>query len=97
MTFVRLPRADRSIEHYEMGPPADLPVRAEGPFDRVAFAAVHVVQDPLAEQDPWLDVAIDWDARSPIAAISGGWASPWPRRWTRPSAAWGSTGRARSS
>ncbi len=62
MTFVRLPRADRSIEHYEMGPPADLPVRAEGPFDRVAFAAVHVVHDPLAEQDPWLDVAIDWDA-----------------------------------
>ena len=27
----------------------------------VAFAAAHVVADPLAECDPWLDAAIDWE------------------------------------
>ena len=35
--------------------------RATPPFPRIAFAAAHVVADPLAEQDPWLDTAIDWD------------------------------------
>jgi len=28
---------------------------------RRAYAAVHVVADPLAEADPWLDCAIDWE------------------------------------
>ena len=27
----------------------------------MALAAAHVVADPLADVDPWLDVAIDWD------------------------------------
>src|SRR5690242_4747366 len=30
-------------------------------FNRVAYAAAHVVADPLADADPWLDTAIDWD------------------------------------
>ena len=32
------------------------------PFNRIAYAAAHVVADPLADSDPWLDAAIDWDA-----------------------------------
>ena len=39
----------------------DFPARASGPFNRVALAAAHVVADPLADVDPWLDVAIDWE------------------------------------
>lgn len=31
-------------------------------WNRIAYAAVHVVADPLAEANPWLDCAIDWDA-----------------------------------
>jgi len=31
-------------------------------WNRVAFAAAHVVSDPLANVDPWLATAIDWDA-----------------------------------
>ncbi len=31
-------------------------------FDRIALAAAHVVADPLADVDPWLTPAIDWDA-----------------------------------
>src|SRR5262249_5844715 len=30
-------------------------------FNRVAYAAAHVVADPLADGDPWLDAAIDWE------------------------------------
>ena len=35
--------------------------RAVPPFPRVALAAAHVVANPLAEHDPWLDAPIDWD------------------------------------
>jgi hypothetical protein len=31
------------------------------PFNRVAYAAAHVVADPLADVDPWLQPAIDWE------------------------------------
>jgi hypothetical protein len=31
-------------------------------LDRIALAAAHVVADPLADVDPWLKPAIDWDA-----------------------------------
>lgn len=41
--------------------PRDFP-RATPPFPRIALAAAHVVADPRAEHDPWLDVAVDWDA-----------------------------------
>lgn len=31
------------------------------PFPRVAYAAAHVVIDPLAEQDPWVEPAVGWE------------------------------------
>ena len=31
-------------------------------FNRIAYSAAHVVADPLASRDPWLDCALDWDA-----------------------------------
>ena len=37
-----------------------LPEASEA-WNRIAFAAAHVVADPLAENDPWLDCAIDWE------------------------------------
>ena len=30
-------------------------------FNRIAYSAAHVVADPLAAIDPWLQCAIDWD------------------------------------
>jgi hypothetical protein len=30
-------------------------------FNRIAYAAAHVVADPLADGDPWLDARIDWE------------------------------------
>src|SRR5256886_9597947 len=34
---------------------------AKPPFSRIAYAAAHVVADPAADADPWLDAAIDWE------------------------------------
>jgi hypothetical protein len=31
-------------------------------FNRIAYSAAHVVADPLAAIDPWLQCAVDWDA-----------------------------------
>lgn len=41
---------------------APLPVSKGVPkFNRIAYAAAHVVVDPLADNSPWLDQAVDWD------------------------------------
>ncbi|HKY87256.1 MAG TPA: DUF993 family protein, partial [Pseudorhodoplanes sp.] len=58
---VELPRADRSMETFRLSAPRDFPARMTGTLNRVAFAAAHVVADPLAQADPWLDAPIDWD------------------------------------
>ncbi len=59
---IALPRADRSIEDFAVSVPADFPQRVTAPLNRIAFAAAHVVADPLANSNPWLDEAVDWDA-----------------------------------
>ena len=38
------------------------PARPPGPFNRIAYSAAHVVANPRADIDPWLDSAVDWDA-----------------------------------
>src|SRR5262244_2193855 len=43
-----------------MRPPRAFPAAAP-PFDRIGYAAAHVVADPLTDGDPWLDAAIDWE------------------------------------
>ncbi|MCW2240591.1 dihydrodipicolinate synthase family protein [Azospirillum canadense] len=58
---IRLPNSDRSIETYTVQQSDGFPQRAHAPFNRVAFAAAHMVVDPLADSDPWLAPAIDWD------------------------------------
>ena len=74
------------------------PTTAAPPRTRVAFAAAHVVADPLADVDPWLDAAIDWDATLAYRRYLWGLGlRRLPRRWIRRSAAWGWTGRARRS
>jgi hypothetical protein len=58
---LRLPTASGTLEPYELGAPSMLPVQAAPPKTRVAFAAAHVVADPLADVSPWQQAAIDWD------------------------------------
>jgi hypothetical protein len=59
---LRLPQADRSLIPYTPGPAPshrlpDGPLRA-----RVAYAAAHIVADPLADTTPVSPPQLDWDA-----------------------------------
>src|ERR1700760_3850440 len=58
---LRLPKADGGIETYRLAASRTFPAKLEGTLNRVAFSAAHVVADPLADNDPWLMAAIDWD------------------------------------
>ncbi|MPR06033.1 dihydrodipicolinate synthase family protein [Microvirga tunisiensis] len=58
---IRLPQADRGLETYKLSAPKSFPDKVSGPMNRIAFSAAHVVADPLADADPWLQAAIDWD------------------------------------
>src|SRR6188508_234214 len=58
---LKLPTANRSIETYRLAASRTFPAKLDGRLNRVAFSAAHVVADPLADNDPWLTSAIDWD------------------------------------
>ncbi len=59
---LRLPRPDGTITPYTLSGRVPAPA-APGPIaSRIGMAAVHVVADPLADLNPTLDVALDWDA-----------------------------------
>lgn len=61
MTSLTLPRQDGSLEQYRLtGIPIERPSTAPT-FNRIAYAAAHVVSDPLRDADPWGNAAIDWD------------------------------------
>ncbi|MEQ8766739.1 MAG: dihydrodipicolinate synthase family protein [Planctomycetota bacterium] len=62
MTKLILPTRDGRLEEYVTGGPKALVRKAPRAYDRVVFAAAHVVADPLAAVDPWLDAPVDWDA-----------------------------------
>jgi hypothetical protein len=57
-----LPQASGGLQPYTLR--GTTPVRpAPGTrFNRIAYSAAHVVADPLAAVDPWINCAIDWDA-----------------------------------
>jgi hypothetical protein len=59
---ISLPTKDRRLEPYVTGEPIVLPKKGAVPkFNRIAYAATHVVGDPLSDVDPWLTPAIDWE------------------------------------
>jgi hypothetical protein len=62
MAEIVLPSPDRTLTAYTLtGTPLPFEKHAASEFPRVAFAAAHVVADPLADNDPWLAPAIDWE------------------------------------
>jgi hypothetical protein len=62
MAKISLPTKDRRLAPYTTGEPIVLPNKGAAPkLNRIAYAATHVVANPLADVDPWLDAAVDWD------------------------------------
>jgi Protein of unknown function (DUF993) len=61
MSSIILPTTNGRLETYRMSQARAFEVLTNGSAPRIAYAAVHVVADPLAVCDPWLDAAIDWD------------------------------------
>lgn len=57
-----LPVPGGGLAPFAFGEPRAFPPRSGRPFTRAAFAAAHVVADPLADADPWLAPALDWEA-----------------------------------
>ncbi|EPE98376.1 dihydrodipicolinate synthase family protein [Rhizobium grahamii] len=59
---LNLPNPDGSTEEYRLiGTPIERP-STPPKFNRIAYAAAHVVSDPQKDVDPWGRPAIDWDA-----------------------------------
>ncbi|WHO73510.1 dihydrodipicolinate synthase family protein [Rhizobium sp. BT03] len=61
MTTINLPLDGKIVPYTLTGTPIELKKRDAKSFPRIAFAAAHVVADPLADNDPWLTPAIDWE------------------------------------
>ena len=57
-----LPRLDGTLEPYVPGAPSPFATTSAPARTRVAYAAAHVVCDPLVDTDPWLAAVVDWDA-----------------------------------
>jgi hypothetical protein len=60
MPTLKLPTSGGGIAAYTTRPAKAFP-SAKPPFSRVAYAAAHVVPKPLADNNPWLDIDIDWE------------------------------------
>jgi hypothetical protein len=58
---LKLPTAGGGMEIYRLTASRSFPAQLQGTLNRVAFSAAHVVSDPLADVDPWLTAAVDWD------------------------------------
>jgi hypothetical protein len=59
---VALPTKDRTLEPYATSEPIVFPSKEQTQsFNRIAYAAAHVVAGPLADIDPWESAAIDWE------------------------------------
>jgi hypothetical protein len=59
---IRLPRADGSVAPYALRDAVAWPKPSAPIRSRIAYAAAHVVCDPLADVDPLSGAPVDWDA-----------------------------------
>ena len=57
-----LPTTDGALSAYSLRGAVPAKPAAGVVFNRIAYSAAHVVADPVAAIDPWLQCAIDWDA-----------------------------------
>jgi hypothetical protein len=58
---ITLPTAGGTLAPYTLRGTVLAKPEAGLKFNRIAYSAAHVVADPLAQVDPWLHAAVDWD------------------------------------
>jgi hypothetical protein len=59
---LNLPTASGNVEAFAVSPGVDYGAPFAEPATRVAYAAAHVVPDAMADINPTIDVALDWEA-----------------------------------
>ena len=59
---IQFPNAQGQLVAYKLVGSTPVKPKAGAKFNRIAYSAAHVVSNPLASIDPWLDCAVDWDA-----------------------------------
>ena len=60
---ITLPQSDGSLKTVSLKASPIRPAQARLPFNRIVYAAAHVVVDPYATVDPWdTSPTVDWDA-----------------------------------
>ena len=60
---LKLPTNDGRLQDYALRRSEPIATAPAGTrFNRIAYSAAHVVADPRAAIDPWLQCAVDWDA-----------------------------------
>ena len=62
MATVRLALQGGSLETCTTGQPRDFGPLPAKPFSRIAYAAPHMVSDPLTHRNPWERPVVAWDA-----------------------------------
>ena len=62
MPTLNLPAPGGRLQPFTTSSPRHFPARADRPFNRAALAACHVVADPVADVEPGLMPALDWEA-----------------------------------
>lgn len=75
-TTVTIPLADGSLERHSLGEPAHFERPTSQLTSRRAFAAAHVVADPLAENTPASGAHIDWEATLAFRRHLWSWGLP---------------------
>ena len=61
--MITLPTSDNRLEAYRVTGTPLVPRPPKVQLTRTAFAAAHVISDPIAERNPWdTRPAVDWDA-----------------------------------
>ncbi|KAF1021496.1 MAG: hypothetical protein GAK30_01846 [Paracidovorax wautersii] len=59
---LNLPDASGRLRPYTLSGAAPITAPTQPQLSRIAYSAAHVVANPLAAIDPWLQSAVDWDA-----------------------------------
>jgi len=59
---IKLPGGSGALENYTLSGSTPVQPAGKPAFNRIAYSAAHVVADPRAAIDPWLQCAVDWDA-----------------------------------